>query len=450
MKLLLLIGLWSLVSIASSDLKGHIQDREYNDLEEIVKARYFRVLTSRSSFDYYIYQGKHYGYQYELMKEFTKMLNNKYVKKGQLKIQFEMIPVDYDQLIPMLLSGKGDLIAANLTIKESRQELVAFSNPLREVQELVVTRKELVDESPFHKKLAVRKSSSYYETLKLWNQKNEQDFFMASAVNESLSSENVLELLVKGKYDYTLIDSNIFEVASKVYPDLAMSSVQPFIDNKENIAFATRKDSVKLLEALNSFIPKVKEGSFLGNIYDSKYFNDVLAFNNANSGESKISPYDKLLKKYAKKYDWDWKLLAALAFQESRFNAAVVNRWGAIGLFQVKQSTANEPYVNIRKIRGIKNVENNIHAGVKYLSWLRDNFFKGLPKQKKIRLALAAYNAGPGRLEKARKIAKKMGLNPDIWFRNVELALVKMRKIEPVNYVSEINKRYVGYTLLMP
>lgn len=449
MKLLTLVLMLSGLSFGAKDLKGHLGDEEFNDLSDIVKARYFRVLTTRSSFDYYIYQGKHYGYQYELIKEFTKELNRRYVKKGELKIQFELIPVDYDQLIPMLLEGKGDIIAANLTIKPSRQEQVAFSRPLREVRELLVTRKDLKEQSPFKEKIAVRRSSSYYQSIKSWNRTHKEDFFLIDDVNEDLGPEDVLDLLSKKKYDYTLVDSNIYEVASKVYPNLILSKTQPFKSKKAKIALAVRKGSKKLLDAINKFIPKIEKGSYLGNVINQKYFNDSLYVTNQNTDQTKISPYDNLLKKYAKKYNWDWKLLASLAFQESRFNASIVNRWGAIGLFQIKQSTANEPYVNIKRIRGKSNVENNIHAGVKYLSWLRDTYFKKLPKQKQIRMALAAYNAGPGRLSRARKLAKKMGLNPNIWFRNVELALVKMRKIEPVNYVSEINKRYVGYTLLL-
>ncbi len=102
------------------------------------------------------------------------------------------------------------------------------------------------------------------------------------------------------------------------------------------------------------------------------------------------------------------------------------------------------------KVRGKKNAENNVHAGVKYLSWIRDQFFGDLPKRRAIRMTLAAYNAGPTTVVKARKLADKMGLDPNVWFRNVELAMAKMKKSEPVDYVSQVNKRYVGYNLLFP
>lgn len=433
---------------AEKRLGKHIYEKEHNDLPEIIENRYFRVLTSRNSFDYHIYQGRPRGYQFELMKAFTKRLNKKYAKKG-LKFQFELIPADYDELIPMLKAGQGDIIAANLTATDKRKESVSFSSPLREVEELLVTRVELKDRTPFQKRIALRKSSSYFESIKKWNQENPDRFFAVDLVDEDLTPEAIMEQVSLGTYDYALVDSNLYEVAKEVFDDLRLTQEQPFKGKPQQIALATRKDSKELLKELNAFVPKVKKGSLLGNIIDKKYFNDALLLKSSESS-SRISPYDDLLKKYADTYDWDWKLLAALCFQESRFNQSIVNRWGAIGLFQIKQSTANEPYVDIPRVKGNKNAENNIHAGVKYLSWIREHFFGDLPKRRAIRLSLAAYNAGPTTVVKARELAQKMGLDSNIWFRNVELAMAKMKKSEPVDYVSQINKRYVGYSLLFP
>jgi len=150
-------------------------------------------------------------------------------------------------------------------------------------------------------------------------------------------------------------------------------------------------------------------------------------------------------------YKFDWRLLSALSFQESRFDQSITNKWGAIGLFQIKQMTANEPYIKIKNITGHENTENNIHAGTKYLSWIRNRYFvpnKLMHDEDKIRMTLAAYNAFPRRVLQAISQAKKMGLDPNKWFRNVELAMLKLGYPEPVIYVSEINKHYVGYTLL--
>lgn len=446
---MLFLGLWPGMSIGEQKLEGHLFEKEHNNLKQIIKNKYFRVITSRNSFDYHIYQGQPRGYQYELVKKFTERLNTKYVKDNDLKIQFEMIPADYDQMIPMLKDGKAEMIAANLTITSERKEDVAFTKALQEISELIVTRSKLIKNDVFKKKLAIRKSSSYFEIISKWNKENPEKFFGVELIDEDLTPENILELISRGKYDYTLIDSNLFEVGKEVFSNLALSKTQPFANRKSELAIAVRKSNQELLSELNSFVPKVKKGSRLGNIIERKYFDDAILLKTQEiAEEGKISPYDELFKKYASKYGWDWKLLAALCFQESRFNQDIINRWGAIGLFQVKQMTADEPYVNIKHIRGKKNAENNIHAGVKYLTWIKDRYFKGLPERRKIRMALAAYNAGPTRVIKARKLARKMGLNPDIWFRNVELAMAKMRKAEPVNYVSEINKRYASYKLL--
>ena len=446
---ILIMAFFAMAALAEQRLGSHISDKELNDLPDIIGSRYFRVLTTRNAFDYHIYQGRPRGYQYEVVKAFTERLNKAYPAKGSVKIQFELIPVDYDQLIPMLLEGKGDMVAANLTITDERLKQVAFTDPLMDVQELLVTRSSLSKVSPYRKRIAMRKSSSYYQSLKAWNKANTENFFGVELVDESLTPENILELVSKGKYDYALIDSNIFEVAQKVFPNLVLAKEQPFQKEPRSLAIALRKKSRKLLKELNTFIPLIKEGSRLGNIIQAKYFNDALLMRAKRGEDGELSPYDKLLKKYAKKYGWDWKLLAALCFQESRFNQDIVNQWGAIGLFQVKQMTASEPYVNILSITGPDNAENNIHAGVKYLSWIRDNHFKDLPPKRQLRMSMAAYNAGPATVRRARKLAKKMGLDPNIWFRNVELAMAKMRKAEPVNYVSEINKRYVSYNLLM-
>lgn len=441
--------------IAAEKLSVHIMEPEDNDLTEIIENRYFRVLTSRNAFDYHVYQGKQRGYQFELMQAFAKSLNKKYRKKG-LRIQFELIPADYDQLIPLLLAGKGDMIAANLTVTPGRIKKVAFTKPLKTVKELIVTRKELADKDIFATslsggsiKVAARKSSSYYETIQSWNKSNPKRKLGIQLMDENLTPESIMELVSKRKADYALIDSHLFEAAQRLYPNLALAKEQVFEEKDSSLAIAVRKKSPKLLRELNQFIPKVRDGSRLGNIIKDKYFNDALLLKHKASEDGELSPYDELFKKYGKKYKWDWRLLAALCFQESRFNQDIINPWGAIGLFQVKQMTADEPYVGISDIRGPDKAERNIHAGVRYLSWIRDRYFKKLPQRRRIRLSLAAYNAGPRTVLRARKLTAKMGLDPNIWFRNVELAMAKMRKAEPVSYVSEINKRYVSYSLLL-
>ena len=422
-------------------LGSHLEKKQKGGLDRIIQEKYIRFLTSKNTFDYYIYQGKQQGFQYEMARAFVEHLNKKYLSKSKLKVQFEMIPLDGDKLIEFLNQGKGDVIATGLTILESRKQNMLFTTPYRQTKEVVVLNAN--DKKAENSAFYIRKSSSYQQRLKDLEQSQIQ------YVNEELSSENILELVSHGRYGKTLVDDYLAEWASNVFGNLKIIKDNPF-GKKSNIAWAVRKDSSDLQRELDLFISKFKKGTLMGNLLHKRYFKSLGKASLKNIQKGVLSDYDDLIKKYAKKYNWDWRLLAALCFQESRFEAGIVNKWGAIGLFQIKQKTANEPYVNIKEITGTENVENNIHAGVKYLSWIRDRYFKGDQIKEKdiIRMTLASYNAGPAAVIRARNKAKKMGLDPNSWFREVELAMLKMRKTEPVHYVSEINKRYLSYLLL--
>ncbi|MBL6992196.1 MAG: transporter substrate-binding domain-containing protein [Bacteriovoracaceae bacterium] len=435
------------LSYGADKLKSHIDKVEFGGLKSILKKRYMRVLTTKNAYDYYIYQGKTKGMQYEMAREFTKYLNKKYIKKGKLRIVFDMVPVNFDQLIPMLITGKGDIIAVGITKTAKREALVDFTDPYQIVDDVIVTRKELASQTWKHKTFHVQKNSSYFNSLS-------QHFGLVKVkeVDANLHAGHIMEFVSLKKHDYTLVNSFWAETVGKRYPNLVILKDRPFRKGVK-ISWAVRKKNHRLLKELNSFLPRVKKGTRLGNIFSKRYFYDIgrIKSKDFDLATSKISKYDESIKKYAKKYGFDWRLLSALCYQESRFNQSIKNKWGAIGLFQVKQKTANEPYIAIRNITGEANYENNIHAGVKYLAWIKKRYLdpiKKIGEESKLRMTMAAYNAGPGRLLKAMKKAKKMGLNSHKWFRNVELAMLKLGYPEPVVYVSEINKHYVSYLLL--
>lgn len=433
------------VASAGENLKNHLNKVQLGGLDSILKKKYLRVLTTRNPYDYYIYQGKSMGLQHDMIKEFTKYLNKKYVKEKELRIVYEIIPVDFDQLIPMLNAGKGDIIAVGMTQTEQRNKLVDFTIPYILVDDVIVTRKNLdvanLDEKVFH----VQKNSSYAKEL--LNQS-----YKTKYIDENFNPADLLEFISLGKYDYTLVNSFWAQTISKRFENLKIIKNKKF-RKKVNVSWAVRKNNNKLLDELNSFLPKVKKGTLMGNLFSYKYFYNVSKIQSKDFDISKsiISKYDDIIKKYAKLYNIDWRLLAGLCYQESRFNQDIINKWGAIGLFQVKQMTANEPYVNIKNISGSENAENNIHAGVKYLAWIKNRYFD--PKDKmsedaRLRMMMASYNAGPRRVQQAINKAKQMGLDPNKWFRNVELAMLELGYPEPVIYVSEINKHYVSYVLL--
>ncbi|MBT7609682.1 MAG: transporter substrate-binding domain-containing protein [Bacteriovoracaceae bacterium] len=451
--LIFFLLLFNLGSFANEGLTDHLLLIKKSGIRRIISEKYFKVLTTKNSFDYYIYQGIPKGIQLEMTKQLLNNINKRYAKKkSSLNIQFEMIPVASDQLIPMLLEGRGDIITAGLTITPNRKKIMNFSMPYRYVDEVIVTRKELADQDVHGKTLHIRKSASYYEAVTRYNKKNKINPFKVETVNETLHTEYILELISLGIFNYTIADSYIAQMAVNIFDNLVILKDRPFGTNLP-IGWAVRKENTKLLEEINLVIPTIKKGTKIGNIMNNKYFKDFGGIKARLKSEKPqtLSKYDYLIKKYSKKYQFDWRLISALCYQESRFIQDQENKWGAIGLFQIKQMTANEPYVNIKNISGPKNAENNIHAGIKYLAWIRDRYFEKIPgiKRKEVlRLTIAAYNAGPARVLKAIQMTKEINLDTKKWFRNVEYGMLRLKKVEPVTYVSEISKRYISYVLL--
>ncbi len=446
---------------AEDPLGGHAAQTYTADLETVLERRFLRVLTSHNSFDYYIHGGRRAGYQYEMVRAFTHHLNEKYGKDpGDPAIQFELLPVRSDQLIPLLRAGYADMIAARLTITHERAEQVAFSRPYRRVDELLVAHDEapVVDSADdlTGRSVAVRPSSSYYESLLRESERLRGEGRAAIRivqVDEALETEAILALVAEGHFAYTVADSMVAETGVAVFSGLR---IEPGVKLREGgqLAWAAHPSASALVEEMNAFLARYRHGSLLGNVGVKRYFEDHHGLRSRlgeGGGASGLSPYDTHFRRFAERYGFDWRLLAAVAYQESRFDQTARNRWGATGLFQLKPATAREPYIDIPEIAGEHNAENNVHAGARYLAWIKGRYFdpvEGMRERDRIRMALAAYNAGPRTLINARRRAERMGLDPARWFRHVELALLSMNRSEPVKYVSEINQRYLSYVLL--
>jgi membrane-bound lytic murein transglycosylase MltF len=446
--------------LTEDPLGGHVGDRYLTSLDTIVEKRFLRVLTSRNAFDFFLFRGERGGYQYEMVKDFTRYLSRKLIRgRGELAIQFELIPVDDDQLIPMLRAGSADMIAARMTITPDRAQLVRFTHPYRRVDELLVTHdgtppiENIEDLSG--KIVVVRESSSYHESLTRLNLE------LAAAghapvkikiVDGRLETERILELVAAKRFPYTVADSMIAEVAAATRPGLRIVEGIK-LRSKGELAWATHFGALTLEAEMNSFLDRYQQGSLLGNVTAQKYFKaeSKLAERLATEDASGISDFDDLFKQHAAPFSIDWRLVAAMAYQESRFDPTAANRSGAVGLLQIKPTTAREPYVGVPEVEGVELASENVRAGLLYLNWIKNRYFDSVPEmeeQDRLRMSLAAYNAGPRRLINARIRARKLGLDPNRWFRHVELALVDMRLSEPVRYVSEINQRYLAYILL--
>ncbi len=443
-------------------LGEHRRDKYLGTLKEIKKRRFLRVLTTQNSFDYYLYKGRQKGFQYEMMKSFVHNLNKKfgYNNKKVRPIRFEMIPVDRSELFSLLNSGYGDLVASSFIEDERQSGDVAVSRGFGEVKKVLVSSEGMEFELNTIEDLSgltihVPANSSQFHSLHKINSKlvvANKDLINVIPVHEKLGQLELLELVSMGRFEFAVIDIQVAQLAKQVFSDFKIYD-ELELAPQSKIRWAVNPKNHSLMVQLNQFLVKSRASKILQRLIYRSYFRDLKKIRTEyfSKETQRISKYDEFFKKYGKKYSWDWRLLSALAYQESRFRQNIQNRWKATGIMQIKPFVAKEPYVNIPDIKGPTNFENNIHAGVKYLSWLKRVFFSSpdIDDKNSIRLSMAAYNAGIGRLRRAQAYAKKQGLDPNKWFGNVEVALLKMGYIEPVNYVSEINKRYLSYALMI-
>jgi membrane-bound lytic murein transglycosylase MltF len=364
------------------------------------------------------------------------------------------VPVPFDRLIPYLVEGKGDIAADGMTITPERQKQAAFSDPyLTDIDEVVVTNKSVEDltslEDLAGRTVYVVKASSYAEHLAALNDRLTQRSLAAIDMLEALDymeAEDLLELVNAGIIDYTVVDHHVAELWSNALTNLVIRK-----DLKVNaggqIAWAVRKDNPKLREDLNRFVKGHRKGTLLGNIFFKRYYNNTKWVKSPTEAErKKLETLRQLFEKYATQYDFDWLMIAALAYQESGFNQNLKSRAGAVGIMQIKPSTAASRGVNIPNIDSL---ENNIHAGIKYLDWIANNYFNdpAISLPARVDFTLAAYNAGPTRVRRLQKQAAAMGYDPNVWFNNVEEAALKSIGWETVRYVANINKYYFAFKL---
>jgi membrane-bound lytic murein transglycosylase MltF len=425
----------------------------FGDLDAMIKRRTIRVLVAYSKTNFFLDGPTTRGATYELLKQFDKHLNKK-LRTRHLKIHMVFIPVTRDKLLPYLIQGKGDIAAASLTVTKERLKKVDFAAPL------YTKAKELVVTSPRGPKLAslddlsgktvhVRKSSSYYQDLQQFNKKLKaagKAPVNVVPVNELLETEDILEMVNADLYKITVADDYLAEFWEQIFKNIKVHQ-NIALRTGGDIAWAIRKNSPKLKKELDGFVKKVKVGTRLGNIITKRYFENTKFARNSlsNADVKRFLDTVKYFKKYGAKYDFDWLMITALAYQESGLDQSKRSPRGAVGIMQILPNTAAKPPISIPNI---KKIDPNVHAGVKYLRFIHDRYFKNAPMTKlnKMMFTFAAYNAGPARVANLRNRAKKMGLDPNKWFRNVEVAAAKVIGRETVQYVSNIFKYYLAYT----
>lgn len=423
------------------------------DFDGMVERRVVRVLVPYSKTFYFVDRGTPRGLAHDVFRLYEEDLNKR-LKARHIRVHVFFVPVARDEIIPALLAGRGDIAAANLTITPARQALVDFTAPITgEVAEIVVS-------APGSPPLAaaadlsggevyVRPSSSYFESLEALNAQlrgSGREPVTIRPAPEELETEDLLEMVHAGLVPATVVDSHLAQFWHKVFPKLVLQP-QAALRSGGEIAWMLRPGSPKLKEELNAFIARLPEGSATRNQLLHKYLKSTQHVKNAAS-QAERAKFERVIdffRAYGERYALDYLLVMAQGYQESRLDHNARSPVGAVGIMQVMPATGKE-----LKVGDISQLEPNIHAGVKYMRFMMDQYYAGEPMTDldKGLFTFASYNAGPGRIRQMRRIAAERGLDPNRWFNHVELVTAEKVGREPVQYVSNIYKYYLAYRLL--
>jgi membrane-bound lytic murein transglycosylase MltF len=442
------------VKLPAPGEQGPILQKWTGDLDGMLKRRRIRVLTTYSKTHYFIDKGQQRGVAYDAFKEFENVLNKKY-KTGNLPVYVVFVPVSRDELSQALIDGRGDLAFASIVVTPERQKLVDFTIPTNSgVSEVVVTGPK----SPTISKLDdlagqevfVRPNSFYHESLVRLNEDFKKRGLKPVGLKpapDNLEDEDLLEMLNAGLVKAVVVHSHIAEIWKQVFPNIVPHQ-DVAVSTDHDIAVAMRKNSPKLKAELDGFIKTHGRGTAFGNILFAKYMKSSKYLKGATNDADlkRFNDIVALFRKYSEKYNLDFLLMAAQGYQESRLDQNVKSQVGAVGVMQVMPATGKELGVG-----DITKLEPNIHAGVKYMRFMIDQYYAKEPMDQlnKGLFTFASYNAGPGRVRQLRREAEKQGLNPNVWFNNVERVASARIGRETVTYVSNIYKYYIAYKLVM-
>ena len=435
-------------------LQGPPLQRWTGDFDGLQERRVIRVLVTYNRTNFFIQDGRERGFEHELIQQLTDFLNRDMVR-DEPPFRVVTLPLPFEDLVARLRAGEGDVVAAGLTITPERAALVDFTEPyLPEVDEILVTAGDVTGidrlEDLAGHMVHVSSGRSYAGHLRALSERLEADGLAPIEVVEvdpHLETEDLLQLVNAGLIELTVADHHIASIWAENLPNIVLRP-DLAINRGGRIAWAIRQDSPLLREGLDAFMAEHQRGTLLGNVLFARYFEDDTWISNPLAPEQQqdLARYADLFILHGRRYGFDWRLIAALAFQESKLDQGLVSPAGAVGLMQIKPETAAEPIIGLPEVG---RADTNVEAGVKYLAYLEDRYFDSpaIGDAARIDLTLAAYNAGPRRVARMRARAKELDLDPNVWFRSVELVAFDEFSRETVDYVANINKYYVAYKL---
>jgi membrane-bound lytic murein transglycosylase F len=467
---LLLIGILVSFTTFSCNTYSSAEDQSfviYKDLTQIKERGKLVAITDFNSTSYFIYKGEPMGFQFELLQAFADYidLELEIITENDLNISFEMLD-----------RGDVDLMALNLAVNNERKEKVRFSAPIAQTRQVLVQRRpdnwlemtrDDIDRELVRNQLDLAGKTVYVQSGSSFAQRlrNLQDEIGDSIdiVEVPMEVEELISLVANKEIDYTVCDENVGRVNRTYHSNLDVDTPVSF---PQNLAWAVRKSgSDEIVESLNSWINSYRKSTSYALLY-AKYFRNSRSRRMVQSESysllsGRVSEFDSYFRQYSDSIDWDWRLLASLVAQESRFDPDVTSWAGAYGLMQLMPSTGNQFGIDVKK-----SPESNIQAGIKYILWLQDMFEeKVADESERLKFILAAYNVGPGHVLDARQLARKNGKNPELWDDNVAYYLLMKsdpefyrdpvvdhgfcRGEEPFNYVIEVLDRFEHYTNLI-
>jgi len=425
------------------------------DFSAMLKRRTLRILVPYSKTLFFVDRGRQMGVVAEFGRALEDWINARY-KFKTLRFGVTFLPTARDRLLQALNEGKGDAVAANLTITSERQAVVDFVDPwLKNVKEIVVTgpASPKLDsiEDLSGREIRVRRSSSYADHLATLS-----DAFVVKGlkpiaimpIDENLEDEDLIEMVNAGLLPYAVVDDHKATIWSRIFPN-ALPRNDLVVSEGGDIAWAVRMNSPELKSELNAFINEHRAATSFGATIRQRYFVEKRIVKNAldeNEARKFVAVID-LFRRYGAQYNFDYLMIAAQAYQESQLDQSRRGTAGAVGLMQIKPSTAAAKPIGITGVD--RDPDRNVHAGCAYLRYLADTYVSdpAIDPLNRTLMIFSAYNAGPGSLRKFRAAARQAGLDPNVWFNNVELGAAKVAGLTPVQYVSNIYKYYIAYQL---
>jgi membrane-bound lytic murein transglycosylase MltF len=431
-------------------------NKHTGDLDEMVKRRNIRALVMLNPIGFFYDQGQPRGVMYETMEDFQRFVNQK-MKLGNAGMKVSFLPVTPAQAEAALMEGMGDIIANGIVITPEREKIVAFSTPIQTgIDQVIVSGPDFGEVNSTAdlsgKTIYVNPLTSYFQNLQKLSAelkaKGKPPIDVKKA-DQNLNEDDLIQMVHAGLLPATATTTARAQLWSKVFDNLQTYPSAPIATNI-SMAFPMRKDNPQLKQLLDEYIATHAAGTSFGNTLIRRYLQNTRWVTNSTSQKDMQNFLQTVetFKKYAAEYNFDYLMLAAQGYQESKLNQSQRSPVGAVGIMQVQPKFAAAAPISIPNVA---QADPNIHAGAKMLRNIADTYFDDpkIDPMNRTLMVFASYNAGPNRIARLRKEAADMGLNPNVWFGNVELVAAKDIGQETVTYVGNIYKYYVAYKLAL-